>query len=64
MSKRLWYWALALPFAATLIPPLYARRSPELFGFPFFYWYQIVWIVLAALIVLAVYLATREREHE
>jgi hypothetical protein len=63
MNKRLWYWALALPFAATLIPPFYARRNPELFGFPFFYWYQIVWIVLAALIVLAVYLATREREH-
>lgn len=64
MSKRLWYWTLVIPFVATLFPLFYARRDPELFGFPFFYWYQILWIVLSAFIVLIVYSATREREHE
>lgn len=64
MSKRLYYWLLLVPFVATLVPPFYARRTPELFGFPFFYWYQIVWIVLAALIVFFVYVQTREPEHD
>lgn len=64
MSKRLYYWLLIVPFIATLVPPFYARRSPELFGFPFFYWYQIAWIVLAALIVWFVYVMTRETERD
>ncbi len=62
--KRWLYWLLAVPFVATLVPPFYARREPELFGFPFFYWYQIVWIVLSALIVWGVYAATRTRAHD
>jgi hypothetical protein len=64
MNRRLWYWLLVIPFAATLVPPIYARRAPEFLGFPFFYWYQIVWIVLSALIVWIVYAATREPERE
>ena len=64
MTKRLWYWLLVIPFAATLIPPLYARRAPELFGFPFFYWYQILWIVLSALIVFFVYTRQRGENRE
>lgn len=37
--------------AATVIPLLtwtYARDTPRLFGFPFFYWYQFLWVFLAA----------------
>lgn len=60
MKKR-WYWLLLVPFIATLWLPFYARRTPELFGFPFFYWYQIAWIVLSAIIVGIVYIATRDR---
>jgi hypothetical protein len=64
MRKRLVYWLLVVPFVATLVPPVYARREPSLFGFPFFYWYQIAWIVLSALLVWIIYLATRESAHE
>ena len=64
MNRRYLYWLLAIPFVATLVPPFYARREPTLFGFPFFYWYLLLWIVLSAFIVWAVYLANREREHE
>lgn len=64
MTKRWCYWLLVLPFAATLVPPFYARKSPELFGFPFFYWYQIIWIALAAAVVGIVYALTRERAHD
>lgn len=58
-SRRGWYWLLVLPFAATLFPQLYASGGPDLFGIPFFYWYQFVWIVLSGVFTGAVYLATR-----
>ena len=28
--------------------PIYNRLEPTLFGIPFFYWYQTVWILAAA----------------
>ncbi len=64
MRKRLYYGLLVVPFVATLVPPFYARRAPDLFGFPFFYWYQLVWIGISALIVWFVYGMTREPRHE
>jgi hypothetical protein len=58
--KTAWYWLLLLPFVALLFPGLYARTSPQLFGFPFFYWYQFAWVILSALITGLVYVRTRE----
>jgi Na+/proline symporter len=57
--RRLWYGLLLAPFVALLWVPFYARKTPELFGFPFFYWYQFLWVLVSALITLLVYLATR-----
>ena len=55
------YLLLVLPFAGTLFPFLYNRADPALFGMPFFYWYQLAWVVVTtALLGLVVYL-TRER---
>ena len=55
--KRAAYGLLILPFAGTLIPELYNRAQPALFGMPFFYWYQLGWVILTAgLLGLAVYL--------
>jgi len=56
---RSWRLLLILPFIGLLYPPLYATDSPELFGFPFFYWYQFVWVPVAALVTWFVYRATR-----
>jgi len=41
--------------------PLYARLEPTLLGIPFFYWYQIAWIVLGSLLIGAVLLLTKSR---
>jgi hypothetical protein len=38
---------LLLPFLCLLWVPLYNLRMPELFGFPFFYWYQLAWVPAA-----------------
>jgi hypothetical protein len=44
-----------------LIVPIYARQDPDLFGMPFFYWYQILWIFIEAFLLWIVYLiVTRE----
>lgn len=61
MASRARYLLLLLPFIAYLYPPLYERMEPRLFGFPFFYWYQLLWVALTSLIVGAVFLAGRER---
>lgn len=52
---------LLLPFLGLLWPPLYARSEPYLFGFPFFYWYQLLWVIISALLTGFVYLATHRR---
>ena len=57
--SRWWYLLLALPVLGLLYPPLYARHDPQLFGFPFFYWYQFAWVLGAALLTLIVYRATK-----
>jgi uncharacterized protein DUF3311 len=61
-GSRGWYALLLVPFVALLWVPFYARETPRLFGFPFFYWYQFAWVVATALIVWLVYVATRPPE--
>jgi hypothetical protein len=39
---------LAIPVLALLIVPIYAKADPHLWGFPFFYWYQVLWVFLAS----------------
>ncbi len=54
-----WNWLLLVPLLVTLYPPIYNRRTPELFGIPFFYWYQLVIISVGVSCTLWVYLRTR-----
>ncbi|HEX3671621.1 MAG TPA: DUF3311 domain-containing protein [Candidatus Cybelea sp.] len=58
--RRAWYALLILPFAGTLIPPLYNHAVPALFGMPFFYWYQLAWIPVTAVLLGVVVLLTRK----
>jgi hypothetical protein len=58
-DKSPWNWLLLLPLLVTLYPPLYNRRTPELFGIPFFYWYQLAVISIGVLSTYAVYRASR-----
>jgi hypothetical protein len=58
-ARRWWYGLLVLPFIGLLYPPLYARKSPEIWGFPFFYWYQFAWVFVASALTVVVYVKTR-----
>ena len=42
----------------TLIVPIYARATPKLGSFPFFYWYQLLWVPVVALLTTICYLIT------
>ena len=52
---------LLVPFVAVLAVPLYNRIEPELWGVPFFYWYQMLWIPLGAVLLYPVYRADARR---
>jgi hypothetical protein len=51
---------LIAPFAVYLAVPSYARVKPRLAGFPFFYWWQLVWVILTAVFIGLAYLLTRQ----
>jgi hypothetical protein len=57
--SRGWYALLVLPYIGLLWVPIYAREDPELFGFPFFYWYQFAWVPLTAVLTFIVYRKVR-----
>jgi len=53
---------LLAPLVALLWVDSYAKRGPELWGFPFFYWYQFLWVFIASACTwLAYQLVTRAR---
>ena len=54
---------LALPFVALLWVSSYARDTPRLFGFPFFYWYQFLWVLISAILTLVAYVLVRRVER-
>lgn len=46
---------LLIPFIVLLWPPFYNFREPSFIGIPFFYWFQLLWIVITAIITALVY---------
>jgi len=47
---------LLIPFAALIWVPSYNKVEPVFAGVPFFYWYQLAWILIGAALVVLVYL--------
>lgn len=48
---------LLLPFIALCWPPFYNMLEPNFAGIPFFYWFQLLWIVITAIITAVIYFA-------
>jgi cation transport ATPase len=48
---------LAIPMIALALVPTYSAETPVLWGFPFFYWYQLLWVILTPLLTWAAYVA-------
>ena len=50
-----WVLLLILPYLGLCFPQIYARSTPALWGFPFFYWYQFAWVIAASALLAIVY---------
>lgn len=48
-------WLLLIPFIVALWPPFYNFDQPELIGIPFFYWFQLAWILVTAALTAILY---------
>jgi hypothetical protein len=62
--RRTGAWVLVtilviIAVAGTLVVPIYARSTPALGSFPFFYWYQLLWVPVVAILSWIGYLLTR-----
>jgi hypothetical protein len=50
-----WLLLMLLPYLGLCFPQLYARSTPALWGFPFFYWYQFAWVLATSALLGILY---------
>jgi Protein of unknown function (DUF3311) len=55
-----WHLLLVVQLVAVLWPPFYNKTEPYLLGIPFFYWYQLLWVLIGAGLTAIVYLSTED----
>jgi len=62
-TKRPWWVVvlLAMPYLGLCFPSIYARATPALLGFPFFYCYQFGWVILTSILLYVVYRQLKSR---
>jgi hypothetical protein len=53
-----WYLLLLVQIIVVLWPPIYNRTEPAWIGMPFFYWYQLLWVIVGAVLIAIVHFAT------
>jgi hypothetical protein len=58
--SRWWYLLLLVQYLAVMWPPFYNRVEPRFEGIPFFYWYQLLWVIIAGICTAVVYLVTEQ----
>ncbi|NUS18172.1 MAG: DUF3311 domain-containing protein [Streptomyces sp.] len=54
---------LLAPFVALLWVDSYSRLTPAFIGIPFFYWYQMAWVPVAAALTYTAYVLVRREER-
>ena len=52
---------LLLPFIGLLAVPVFNTETPDIGGFPFFYWYMFAWVPVTSLLI---WLVDRQQKHE
>ncbi len=53
-----WYLLFLVQWIAVLWPAFYNSAEPRFIGIPFFYWYQLLWVIIGAILTVIVYCAT------
>ena len=54
---------LGAPFVAMLWVGSYDRIDPAIIGIPFFYWYQLLWVLLCAPLMAVAYRLSRRDQR-
>ena len=55
-GRRSWLLLfLLVPFIVLLWPPFYNYHQPEFIGIPFFYWFQLLWVIITAILTAVLY---------
>jgi hypothetical protein len=55
---------LLIPCVALAAVPLYSRETPKLWGWPFFYWFQLMWVLITPVLTYTAYLLIRRARSE
>jgi Protein of unknown function (DUF3311) len=58
-GKTGWYVLLLLQYVLALCVPYYNKVEPMVAGVPFFYWYQLLMVMVCAVLTAIVYFATQ-----
>ena len=56
-----WYVLLLLFCALVLWVPLYNRAEPTFIGLPFFYWFQLLLVLVGAALTAIIYFVTEKK---
>lgn len=59
-----WYLLFIIQCVAVLWPPFYNKAEPAWLGMPFFYWYQLLWVIIGAVLTAIVYFAVQAEERQ
>jgi FtsH-binding integral membrane protein len=54
-QNQWWLVLLLAPFVGVLWVPFFNAIEPKLWGIPFFFWYQFLWVVISAIVTALVY---------
>jgi membrane protein implicated in regulation of membrane protease activity len=55
---------LAIPIVALMLVGTYAKDGPRIGGFPFFIWYQFLWVVICSVLTYSAYrIVLKARPH-
>ncbi|MFG2604569.1 DUF3311 domain-containing protein [Streptomyces sp. NPDC048514] len=54
---------LVAPFVAMLWVGSYAKTDPAFIGIPFFYWYQMLWVLISTALTVTAYALWRRDER-
>jgi hypothetical protein len=54
---------IAVAIVVPLLVNTYASEKPRLWGFPFFFWYQLLWVFIASGCTFGAYLIIERRKR-
>jgi uncharacterized membrane protein len=55
---------LLIPLVALAAVPTFSRETPKLWGWPFFYWYQVMWVFITPVLTYLAYLLIKHARGE